>query len=443
MEKRFIVIGFFLFIITGVFIAGCSSESTHVQPNSTLSVIPATTPTTLVQSNTITYDDATSVIQANNQFAFDLYANLRKDPKNQHSNLFFSPFSISYALAMTYEGARGKTADEIASVFHFPADKGILRQQYSTISAGMNTSDCPYYCLIPANALWVDKIHQISPDYQQTIRQFYGANVTNLDFGNSPENSRRVINTWIENKTKGKITDLVPPGSINPSSGLVITSVLYFNGMWLHQFEPDYTYDANFTTETGTKVRVNMMAKHDEFTSNYYEDDRLQAVEMPFTMNFARRSSMLVILPRGNNLTAVEKSFDTKDLTALRASLRPAIVYIDIPRYRVETEYQMQSVLGDMGMPGAFSGDADFSGINGTRDLFISAIVHKAFVNVYETGAEAAAGTAEHLETASLYQTPEPHTIYDFVADHPFIFIIQDEKTGNILFMGRVMNPNA
>ena len=152
---------------------------------------------------------------------------------------------------------------------------------------------------------------------------------------------------------------------------------------------------------------------------------------------------MLVILPRGDNMTAVENSLDAMNLTAIRASLRRNIVYIDIPRYRVEKGYQLQSVLGDMGMPTAFSGSADFSGIDGSQDLSISAIVHKAFINVYEEGAEAAAGTAGHVETAMMAgPTPEPHRIYYFVADHPFIFIIQDQETGNILFIGRMMNPN-
>jgi serpin B len=216
MGNRIFLLGFFAIIIAGVFIAGCSSESTHIQPTSTPSVVPATTPTTPVQSNIITYDDATSVIKANNQFAFDIYTYLRKDPKNQQSNLFFSPFSISSALAVTYDGARGKTADEIASVFHFPADKGILREQYSAISAGMNTSDCPYYCLVPANALWVDKTHKFSPGFQQTIWEYYNANVTNLDFRNSPEDSRRVINSWGGESNQRKNHGPCTPGFDQP-----------------------------------------------------------------------------------------------------------------------------------------------------------------------------------------------------------------------------------
>jgi len=442
MRNGFFLQGIFtVFIISGILITGCTQVSSSNQSMSTSAAIPTITPTTPDCNSTPATDGTNAVVNANNQFAFDLYSHIRHVPENKESNIFFSPFSMSSALAMTYEGARGKTADEIASVFHFPADNEIRRQQYYDINSGINQDD-PSYRLSTANALWAEKTYHILPEYMQTVQHYYNANATNLDFINTPEDSRVTINEWVEDRTEGKITELLPKGSVDPFTRLVITNALYFNGSWAMQFNPDETSEKDFTIAPDEKVRVKMMAEENSHIYfNYYENDLLQIVEMPYLHDNGNALSMLVILPKGDNLTVVENSLDAKNLSGLRDSLKREHVYIYLPKYRIETQYDMNTVLEEMGMPTAFSPYADFSGMDGTRYLFISKIVHKAYIDVNEKGTEAAAATADVVELQSAPLTPPK--IYSFVADHPFLFIIQERENGNIFFIGRVMNPNA
>jgi serpin B len=399
------------------------------------------TPTTPDSNSTPATDETNTVVTANNQFAFDLYAHIRQVPENKESNIFFSPFSMSSALAMTYEGARGKTADEIASVFHVPTDTKIRRQLYYDINTGINQDD-PSYRLSTANAVWAEKTYHFLPEYLQTVQHYYNANATNLDFKNTPEDSRVTINKWVEGKTEGKITDLLPNGSLDPLTRLIITNALYFNGSWIIPFDPDETYEKDFTIAPGEKVRVKMMAEQNSHLYfNYYENDLLQIVEMPYLYDNGKALSMLVILPKGNNMAVLENYLDAKNLSGLRDSLTREHVFIFLPKYRIETQYDMNPVLEEMGMPTAFSPYANFSGMDGTQHLFISKIVHKAYIDVNEKGTEAAAATADVVELQSAPMTPPK--IYSFVADHPFLFIIQERENGTILFIGRVMNPNA
>lgn len=386
-----------------------------------------------------------NVVDANNRFGFDLYKNLSKDPDSSGKNLFFSPFSLSSALALVYEGARGTTADEIRSVFHLPEEDSVRRQGFAEINAGMNSGDSGYV-LCTANALWAETTYPFLPEYIRNAEQWYSAPVTNLDFITSPEDSRKIINTWVEDRTNGKIQDLLPAGAIDPSTRLVITNAVYFKGTWVKQFDKNETQEAEFTitpgtTGPGSTTPVQMMQRTDkDAIFNYTETDRFQAIEMPYAHESGKQLSMLVILPKGTDLASVENSLDIRDLSSLRNSLAPGRVDVYFPKFRLETTYDLPDTLAAMGMPIAFSESADFSGMDGTRSLSISDVIHKAFIDVNEEGTEAAAATGAVMSlTAFLPEEPVPI----FRADHPFLFLIIDDETGNILFMGRLINPNG
>lgn len=369
-----------------------------------------------------------SVAMANNQFALDLYKNWASND----GNMFFSPYSISSALAMTYEGAKGQTANEIQKVLHFPTDSSTLRSGFSQIDVQINNVNKPY-ALTTANALWAQKGYSFLSDYLNIVEQNYGGKATNLDFMKDAEGSRKIINSWVESKTNDKIVDLLSPGTINGDTRLVLTNAIYFKANWTYGFEKSATSDADFNTVSNI-IKVPTM--HQEQGFNYAETSDLQVLEMPY---LGGDLSMLIILPK-KLLSSVESSLDSYKLEQLRKSLKMQDVEVSLPTFKMETKYSMKDDLKKMGMPTAFSDSADFSGMTGKQDLEISEVIHQAFVNVTESGTEAAAATAVvmTLATAPAGHRPEPRI---FNADHPFIFLIQQKDTGNILFMGRVENP--
>jgi serpin B len=385
-------------------------------------------------------ENAKSVVEANNRFGLDFYGELVKDPQYSDSNIFFSPWSIISAFAITAEGARGTTQEEIQSVFHFPEDDAIMRQGFLEVDSGLN-KDQAGYTLHTANALWAEESYQFLPGYITTAGRYYSAGVNNLDFINRPEESRGTINTWVEDKTAGRITDLLPPGSIDAMTRLVITNAIYFKGAWDEPFDKENTYDETFRISPGRTVTVPMMRNTDDKAKYWYaETDTLQVLSMPYEHESGNELSMLVILPKDDDLTPVEQNLDSEELSELRQSLVYKNVKVYFPKFTFESGYSLKAKITAMGMPTAFTPSADFSGMDGTRNLFISDAFHKAFVEVNEEGTEAAAATAVVM-TQSCYIPMEPVPV--FRADHPFIFLIQDDETGNILFMGRVVDPTA
>ena len=385
-------------------------------------------------------ENGNAVLLANNQFAFDLYRWLASDPGHAGTNIFFSPWSISSAFALTYEGARGNTADEIRSVFHFPASTATLREGYSELSTRLNSRKSGY-TLSTANALWAEKSHPFLPDYISTADRHYGAETTNLDFINQPEASRIAINRWVADQTSNHIRDLLPAGSIHPLTRLVITNAIYFKGTWVKQFDTAKTVERDFHVTPSQAVRVQMMSRTDKDAMYWYtETDTLQVLGMPYAQRNGRELSMLVLLPKGHTVEAVGHSLDAQSVADLNQALEYRRVHVYFPRFRMETTYGLNEVLSDMGMPGAFIwGVSDLSGMDGTRDLFIDCVFHKAYMDVNEEGTEAAAATAVGVAMAYSQIPMEPIPV--FCADHPFIFLIQESDTGNILFMGRMMNP--
>jgi serpin B len=373
-------------------------------------------------------NNASSVVDANNQFALDFYS---KTTEQESDNIFFSPWSMSSAFAIAYEGAREKTAEEIQSVFGFPADNDVRRSSFAAIQDDLNDNG-GNYTLNTANALWVKEGYELSDDYVNNARQYYDSEVANVNFVGNEGVDR--INSWVESKTNNKIKDLIARGSTNDLTRLIITNAVYFNGTWSTEFDEQDTVQEDFHVSADKTVTVPMMKLHKKFFK-YAETDEMQVLEMPYQ---GGKVSMLVLLPNSTDTKSIEQSLTLDKLEQLKGMLENQTVAVNIPKFKLETDYTLNEMLASMGMPTPFKENiADFSGITQQEDLFIAAAVHKAFVDVNEKGTEAAAATGITVETTSFHPIPV------FRADHPFIFIIQDSETGNILFMGRVVDPSA
>jgi len=376
--------------------------------------------------------DIKNVVDANNQFALDYYSKLKS---KDSGNIFFSPFSISSAFVMTYEGAKSETAEEMRSVFYFPEDSNLRRTEYASIFDELNKGDKKYK-LSSANALWAQQDYQFSKDYFDNVEKYYSGKATNLDFKKDPEGSRITINSWVENQTNEKIKDLIPSGLINTMTKLVLTNAIYFKGEWVQEFNQEDTKEENFYITPEETVKVDMMRRLDEEAEfPYYETADLQILEMPYS---GEETSMLVLLPEEDNLEEVEKQLTGENLVIWQENLKKQRVKVYFPKFKLETKYFLKPFLGQMGMPTAFTEAADFSGMTGKRDLMIAEVIHQAFVEVDEKGTEAAAATGVVMEMTAM---PAEPVIPVFRADRPFIFLIQEKETGSILFMGRVVNP--
>jgi len=365
------------------------------------------------------------VANANNKFAFDLYSELKK---SESGNIFYSPYSISAALAMTYEGAEGKTSDEMKSVFHFPEDN-ILRTNFAAIYNDINEGNNAYE-LKTGNALWVQQDYPFLEDYMSRVEKYYGGKAANLDFISETEKSRQTINTFIEEQTNDKIKDLISAGMLNSLTRLVLTNAIYFKGTWEWEFDKSDTREQDFKIAPDNIVKTPMMFMDpDKAEFNYVDLEKLQVLELPYK---GEKISMLILLPK-ENLENIELS--SEKLNEYKSQMEETkLDSIYLPKFEFDTKYLMSETLKGMGMLTAFTWDADFSGMTGYKDLFISFVVHQAYVKVDEKGTEAAAATAVGMPMSAA-----PRNI--FRADHPFIFIIQEKETGNILFLGRVVNP--
>jgi len=370
------------------------------------------------------------VVDANNQFAFELYSELNK---NQQGNVFYSPYSISAALAMTYEGARGDTASEMKSVFHFPESK-ILRPNFAAIYNSVNKKGKDYK-LNTGNALWVQQNYSFLEEYLSTVESYYGGKAANVDFARETEKSRQTINSFIEEQTNDKIKELIPLGYIDRGTKLVLTNAIYFKGTWEWEFDKSDTREQDFKITEEDVVKVPMMyMKNEETSFNYVDTGDLQILELPYK---GGDISMLVLLPKGD-MGSIEASLSTEKLEEWKGQMQETkLDGIYLPKFEFDMKYlDMGGTLGALGMPTAFSLEADFSGMTGDKGLVIKHVIHQAYVKVDEKGTEAAAATAVIM---GMMGKVGPRKV--FKADHPFIFIIQERETGNILFMGNVVDP--
>ena len=389
-----------------------------------------------VTSPDVNEAELTTLVSGNSALAFDLYQAFREED----GNLFYSPYSISLALAMTYAGARGETAQQMADTLHFVLSPDALHPAFNSLDIelsqrgeGAEGTDDEGFRLNIVNAIWGQKDYQFLTTFLDVLAENYGAGLRLLDFVNTPEESRLTINNWVSDQTEGRIEDLIPQGVIDTLTRLVLTNAIYFNAAWQYPFDEDMTEDGPFYLLDGGEVIVPMMSQTESF--GYAEGDEYQAVELPYD---GGELSMVILLPQAGHFDAFERSLDAQQVDAIMGRLEYSQVSLTLPKFEFESGFGLKETLAAMGMPVAFSGGADFSGMTGNRDLFIADVIHKAFVSVDEAGTEAAAATAVVMELTAVPGVP-----VEVTADRPFIFLIRDIETGTILFVGRIVDPSA
>jgi len=333
---------------------------------------------------------------------------------------------------MTYEGAKGETADEMKDVLYAPEDIDQLRLSSARMYNVINKEDKSYK-LNTANSLWAQEDYQFLQEYFSTVENYYGGKVENMDFVNKTEQSRQTINKWVEDQTNDRIKELIKEGILSPLTRLVLTNAIYFKGDWEYQFDEEYTSEMDFTASNGSVINSDMMYMYDsDIEFGYFEDENVQVLELPYK---DKELSMVVVLPKGN-ISDIEENLTYENWELWNSSLNENIVEIYFPKFKMETEYSLNEPLSKLGMVSAFM-DADFSGMTGKKDLAISAVIHKAFVEVDEKGSEAAAATAVVMKETAMMD--EDNIV--FKADHPFIFAIRENSTGVVLFLGKVEKP--
>jgi serpin B len=377
-----------------------------------------------------TMDERYDIAGGNNAFACDVYGKLRE---TESGNLFFSPFSIRTALAMTYAGARGTTAGQMAEVLHFGEGQETLHAEMGAYIKKLNASAGPdTYLLTVANALWGQEGFEFIPEFLQLNDAYYGAGLKTVDFIGDTEGARQAINQWVEEETKEKIKDLIPAGTLQPLTRLVLTNAIYFKGTWEIQFDPSVTADEAFFISAEQTVQAPMMHLEEKF--KFFENNLLKVIELPYNGD---RLVMDILLPNEiDGLANLEAALTAENLEAWLGALEEDTVTVALPRFKTESAFRLDDILKALGMVDAFSEiAADFTGITAKPELFISAVVHKAFVDVNEEGTEAAAATAVVMGIKSAGTTNV------FRADHPFIFLIRDLKSGAVLFLGRLVEP--
>jgi serine protease inhibitor len=390
-----------------------------------------------------------SLVAGNTAFALNLYAQLAA---NNSSNLFFSPYSISTCLGMTYAGARGNTEAQMAQVLgfstnqpQFASDFGQLQTQ---LAADQQTNAVE---LDIANALWTQVGFPFLPTFLETATNQFQANVNQADFTHDAAAATQTINNWVAQETRNKIQNLIPPGAINAYTRLVLVNAIYFLGSWAFSFQETNTSTQTFYLSSTNQVQAPLMYQPEPggigrggfvpddgaIRFNYMQTNDFQALELPYASN---QLSMVILLPtRVDGLGQLERELSPELLSNVLAQMWPQYVEIYLPRFTNESSFNLTTNLEGMGMSDAFTpGAADFSGMDGSEDLSISFVFHKAWCQVDEAGTEAAAATGGGAHANIVITYP----IYVFRADHPFIYLIRDTQTGTLLFMGRLVNPS-
>lgn len=386
--------------------------------------------------------DAQTLVDGNNAFALDIYQTLSA----QDGNLILSPFSMSLALAMTYASARETTESQMADTLHFDLPQAALHPAFNALdqelaSRGEGGSDeSEPLQLNIANAVWAEQTYPFLPEFLDAIATNYGAGIRLADFINQFEGVRKEINDWVYDQTEEKIKDLLPDGSLNPDTRMVLVNAIYFKADWLSQFDADDTHDAPFFLLDGSEVTVDMM--NQDVTVPYFVGDGYQAVELPYAGDpsspLRESAAMTILLPDEGKFEMFESALTPELLAETLSGLQPTTMMLSLPKFSFESSFSLTAALKSMGMAEAFDRNlANFTGMSERNDLFISDVIHKAFVAVDEEGTEAAAATAVIMETVSAI-------LYDvnLTIDRPFIFIIRDTPSGQILFIGRVLDPS-
>ena len=378
--------------------------------------------------------DTTTLVAGNSQFAFNLYQALKDNP----GNLFFSPYSITQALAMTYAGANGKTQQQMAAALQFtlPGDRlhaALNALDLGLTAAGKSQDAHTAFTLAMANALWGQSGYAFQADFLDGLSKYYGAGMHTLDFVKDQEAARQAINQWVSQQTNQRIQDLIAQGVITPDTRMVLTNAIYFKASWQNEFNKSQTADGPFIMGRDATVQVPMM--HEMAFYGYVKENGVTLVELPYSnADF----SMVIVMPDPDTLQPFEQSLDASKIAALINDLKQEEVDLTMPKFTFDDSFGLAKTLQGLGMTDAFTpGVADFSKIDGGKGkLFIQDVVHKAFIAVDEQGTEAAAATGVVVGTSAM-----PVETAKVVIDHPFLFLIRDQQTGTILFMGRVVNP--
>jgi serpin B len=413
-------------VLLAILLSACGSSSVNVAKSSLQRVA----------SPNIQIADSQTLVEGNNAFALDIYKTLQ----SQDGNLILSPFSISLALAMTYAGARGTTESQMADVLHFNLPQGGLHPAFNALdqelaSRGKPASEeeTPLQLNI-ANSVWAEQTFPFLQEYLDVIALNYGAGIQLADFLSEHEAVRKQINDWVSDQTEDKINDLLQPGILNPSTKMVLVNAIYFKADWMVKFDPDLTRDAPFHLLDGSEVQADMMSKT-MYGLPYTSGDGFQAVELAYQGGTA---AMNIIVPDEGKFVEFESALDAARLNEILGNMQPSPVHLSMPKFDFTSEFNLSDQLKGMGMPDAFDENlADFSGMTGGRDVFIDNVIHKAFVAVDEDGTEAAAATAVIIAPTSA----GPIEAITLVIDRPFIFLIRDIPSGQILFIGRVLDP--
>ncbi len=378
----------------------------------------------------VTPADVQTLVAGNTAFAADLY----RLASGESGNLFMSPHSVTTALAMTYAGAASNTATQIADVFNFTQAPATLHASLNALDLTLasreqnGTSETIPFKLRVANSIWGQDGFEVLDPFLDTLALNYGAGMHVLDFQRETEASRQTINRWVEGQTNNKIKDLLPQGVIEPTTKLVLTNAIYFSAAWQSPFKANDTQDRPFQV-AGTNVQVPTLYQTADLW--YGEATGWKAVEIPYD---GGDLSMTVVVP--DNLAAFEQQLTAATFTAISDALTNHSVQLYLPKFKFEAPLPLKGILMELGMTDAFTdGLADFSGIDGKRELVITDVLHKGFVGIDENGTEAAAATAVVIGPASV---PQQATM---VVDKPFVFFIKDRQTGAILFVGRVVDP--
>jgi len=373
-------------------------------------------------------------VRGNNAFAIDLYRALSES----ESNLFFSPFSVSQALAMIFAGAEGETKRQMMNTLRYELTQSRLHSSFNAldrelVSRGRGLEgENQFFQLNVANAIWGQQGYEYLPEFLDVLSENYGAGLRSLDFAGAPEESGATINDWVSQETQDKIRDFLPSGAVNRLTRLVLTNAIYFNASWWLPFDKHLTQERLFDLSGGGKIRVPMMTETLEHSYGYAKGDGYQAVDVPYRGEV----SMTILLPDKGKFGEFEDSLNPEVLGRILDDIEIEYITLTMPLFQFESQFSLGETLAGMGMPDAFGASADFSGMAGTQGLQISKVVHKAFVSVDEEGTEAAASTGVMMMLSGSSKELIPVTV-----NRPFVFLIRDRATGAILFLGRVMNP--
>jgi len=372
--------------------------------------------------------DIEDVVTGNNEFSFSLYDEIN----NEAANVFFSPYSISSALAMTYNGAREKTKEEMADVMNFNKNEESLSKNFSALNSHITNLTSKKIQLNIANSIWGQQDYGFEKRFLELNNKYYGAGVKEVNFKENYKSIRKDINKWVENKTQEKITDLIKSNMLDPMTRMVLVNAIYFNGKWAFPFKEEDTYEDVFYIYSECKTKTDFMER--QVSLKYYEDDLAQVVEIPYS---GKSLSMMVILPKERyGMEQLEHQLNENLYHSYQKSMKTKKVKLTLPKFKITDDFELNEPLKNLGMESAFGKNADFSGMTGKKDLYISNVVHKSFVEVNEEGTEAAAATGVVMRKTSVNMDKK-----EFKADHPFVFFIKDNEHDTILFMGRIMNP--